>query len=70
MIGLLFCSQTAQAAAREGLSLWWEAVLPTLFPFYVGTGLLLSGGGFEALGRLCSRLPFFRKLPSALPGLF
>ena len=70
MIGLLSCSQTAQAAAREGLSLWWEAVLPTLFPFYVGTGLLLSGGGFEALSRLCSRLPFFRKLPSALPGLF
>lgn len=59
---LVFSSEAAQAA-RQGLTLWGEKVLPALFPFFVLTGLLQSAGAFRALARLRPRLPF--KIPAA-----
>lgn len=47
---LLFPAQSADAA-REGLSLCFRAVLPSLFPFFVLSSLLVSGGAAEELGR-------------------
>lgn len=64
---LVFSAQAAQAA-REGLALWGEKVLPALFPFFVITGLLESAGAFRVLARLRPRLPF--NIPAAaLPAL-
>lgn len=62
---LLAFSKEALAAAADGLSLWWTAVLPTLFPFYIGTSLLLSGGAFAALSRLAARPAKALNLPRA-----
>lgn len=47
---LLFPAQSADAA-REGLSLCFRSVLPSLFPFFVLSSLLVSGGAAESLGR-------------------
>lgn len=47
----LLCSPTASAdAAREGLSLCLHGVLPSLFPFFVLSSLLVSSGAAEAFG--------------------
>ena len=47
---LLFPAQSADAA-RAGLSLCLQSVLPSLFPFFVLSSLLVSSGAAEAFGR-------------------
>ena len=46
---LLFPAESADAA-REGLSLCFGSVLPSLFPFFVLSSLLVSSGAAEAFG--------------------
>lgn len=63
---LITCSQTALAGASDALALWWNRVLPALFPFYVLTTLLNRCG---ALMWLCRKLRS-RLLPCLLFGIF
>ena len=53
-------------AARQGLSLWFNNVLPALTPFVIGTNILVALGVVSAIGRLLDGFmrPFFR-LPGA-----
>ena len=48
---ILFPKQ-CMAAAREGLSLWFQNVLPSLLPFIIGTNLMTSLGVVHFLGVL------------------
>ena len=66
---LIAFSAEAFAAAEAGLALWWNAVLPTLLPFYIGASCLLSGGAFDALSRLSAPLAKRNAMPAALPGV-
>lgn len=49
-------------AARQGLSLWWSAVLPSLLPFFILNDLLQALGVVDALGVLLepAMRPLFR----------
>ena len=52
MIALVFCPETAAAAARDGLRLCAEMLVPSLLPFFVLSGLLRAWGMPGVLGRL------------------
>lgn len=56
---LLAQAQTAADAVREGIELCLRAVIPSLFPFFAVSSLLVSLGAAEAAGRLLAR-PFGR----------
>lgn len=57
LCALLLCfSDTAIAAAQSAVTLWLKRVLPALFPFYVATALLASGGLFAWIARRGRRL--------------
>ena len=49
---LLWGSDSVRLGAEEGLSLCLHSVLPSLFPFFALSSLLLSLGFAESLGRL------------------
>lgn len=49
---LLWGTDTVRLGAEEGLSLCLHSVLPSLFPFFVLSSLLLSLGFAESLGHL------------------
>ncbi len=49
---IIFFPKDSIAAAREGLALWFENVLPSLLPFLIGTNLLMSLGFVNFLGVL------------------
>ena len=42
LVFLLANPETALLAARDGLSLWFNTLLPTLLPFLILTGLLMN----------------------------
>ncbi len=42
LFSLLFFSETNLIAAKNGILLWGESVLPTLFPFFVATEILCN----------------------------
>ena len=48
---LLVSPAEASDAARQGLSLCLQTVLPSLFPFFVLSSLLISSGGIDRLSR-------------------
>ncbi|HHW15674.1 MAG TPA: sporulation integral membrane protein YlbJ, partial [Firmicutes bacterium] len=58
--------EASLVAARQGLQLWWAAVLPSLLPFFILNDLLQALGVVKALGFLCEPLmrPLFN-LPGA-----
>lgn len=63
---LLLYPQEAASAAREGLRLCFELIIPSLFPFFVLSSLLVSLGFAALLGR-CLRgvlWPMFRLGPA------
>lgn len=65
---LLFCSADCTNAAAAAFQLWWESVLPALFPFYICMSLLLQENVPEMLGRFLKRLSGWLGLDSlALP---
>ena len=56
---LLAQAQTAADAVREGIELCLRAVIPSLFPFFAVSSLLVSLGAADGAGRLLAR-PFGR----------
>ena len=53
---LLFFSKSNLPAIKSGLSLWANSVVPSLFPFFVATDLLMH----------TNIVSLFRKLPKSL----
>ena len=58
-VGLLVQAQTAADAVREGIDLCLRAVIPSLFPFFAVSSLLVSLGAADGAGRVLAR-PFRR----------
>jgi sporulation integral membrane protein YlbJ len=56
ILSLIIFSSTAVKAASKGLSLWMNIVFPSLFPFFVGSELLLRSGFVRAFGVLLEPL--------------
>lgn len=55
---LLSDTELALSSASDGLAMWWERVLPGLFPFYVAVSILFRLGAFRKLAQLtASPLP-------------
>ena len=54
---VLFPSESADAA-REGLSVCFSSVLPSLFPFFVVSSLFIASGAASFLGRLLGPFMF------------
>ncbi|MEL7609807.1 MAG: hypothetical protein AAGU74_09905 [Bacillota bacterium] len=69
VLSLAFCcllvllSKEAMQAARDGISLWWQMVVPALFPFFVGTTMLQRAGALTAVSRIRASKLF--KIPPA-----
>lgn len=61
----VYPAETIQAALR-GLSIWWDVLFPSLFPFFVLSELLLSFGVVHFIGKL---LDFFMRPLFRLPGI-
>ena len=53
---LLFFPDVSATAAREGVALCLQTVLPSLFPFFVLSSLLIACGASELLSALLSPL--------------
>ena len=51
-VGLLVQAQTAADAVREGVDLCLRAVIPSLFPFFAVSSLLVSLGAADGAGRV------------------
>lgn len=51
LISLIIFSETNFIAAKNGILLWAESVLPTLFPFFVATELLCNTNLIYILGK-------------------
>ncbi len=57
LIPMLRFSSEVTEGARQGLILWYNSVVPALFPFMVLSGLIVSGGGIAQIMR-----PFYKVL--------
>ena len=59
---ILISPQNAIKFAREGLDLCYEMIIPSLFPFFICSGLLIYSGFAEVLTRIFTpvMLPLFR----------
>ena len=55
-LAMLFSPKAVFEGAESGLLLWFQVVFPTLFPFMLVSGLMLSGGGLVVISRIFSRL--------------
>ena len=55
-VGLLVQAQTAADAVREGVDLCLRAVIPSLFPFFAVSSLLVSLGAADGGGAGCAAL--------------
>lgn len=62
ILALLLFSNTNLSAARTGLSLWAKFVVPTLFPFFVATELLLHTNVIAIIGKFLNPImkPIFK----------
>jgi len=65
LLAMIFYPKIVFTAAGGGLSIWWQSVVPSLFPFFITAELLLRTGMAKALGFWLDPLmrPLFR-----LPG--
>jgi sporulation integral membrane protein YlbJ len=52
MFALVYYSEATAAAAKDGLSLCFNVIIPSLFPFFVMSSLVVELGLAEKLGRL------------------
>lgn len=66
VFALLRYPQAMLAASAEGVTLWFNQVLPSLFPFMVACGLLLHMGAAETVGEWLR--PFMKPI-FGLPGI-
>ena len=55
-LAMLFSPKAVFDGAESGLLLWFQVVFPTLFPFMLVSGLMLSGGGLAVISRIFGRL--------------
>ena len=55
-LAMLFSPKAVFEGAESGLLLWFQVVFPTLFPFMLVSGLMLSGGGLVGISRIFGRL--------------
>ena len=55
-LAMLFSPKAVFEGAESGLLLWFQVVFPTLFPFMLVSGLMLSGGGLAVISRIFGRL--------------
>ena len=55
-LAMLFSPKAVFEGAESGLLLWFQVVFPTLFPFMLVSGLMLSGGGLVVISRIFGRL--------------
>ena len=55
-LAMLFSPKEVFEGAESGLLLWFQVVFPTLFPFMLVSGLMLSGGGLVVISRIFGRL--------------
>ncbi len=53
---MLLSPQAVFEGAQSGLLLWFQIVFPTLFPFMLVSGMMLSGGGLKAISRVFGRI--------------
>lgn len=49
---MLFSPRKVFKGAEDGLLLWFQVVLPTLFPFMLISGLMMAGGGLAVISRV------------------
>lgn len=69
LMALLFMMPgAAMQGVRDGLSLWADAVLPALLPFFVVTSLLQESGALASLSPLLRPLCRLYRLPDTLGG--
>lgn len=54
-ISLLLFSKSNLSAIKKGLSLWANSVVPSLFPFFVATELLMNTNFVNILGRFLNK---------------
>jgi len=59
-LGLILFSTSNISAAKKGLNLWANSVVPSLLPFFIATDLLSHTPVVDFLGRLLNR--FMRPL--------
>ena len=59
---MLLCPQEVFFGASKGLLLWFQTVLPTLLPFMILSGLLISTNSIVYLDRIFGPL-FSQTLP-------
>lgn len=64
-IGLIIFSNSNFQAAKSGLNLWANSVIPSLFPFFISTELLLHTNIIHILGK---KLNFLMKPLFNVPG--
>ena len=60
---LIFCPSEATDAARDGMNLWLNVMIPTLLPFLILTGILIRADKIQTL------LSPFEKIWNRLLGL-
>jgi len=65
---LFFFPSVCIGAARNGLLLWFEQLLPSLLPFLIMSGLCVSFGLTSIIGKLF--YPFLRFLPISRQGCY
>ena len=60
-LGLIIFSTANISAAKKGLTLWANSVVPSLLPFFIATDLLTHTPVVDYLGRLLNKFmhPFF-----------
>ena len=61
IIGLMLFSNTNLMAAKKGLTLWANSIVPSLFPFFVATELLSKTNFVYFIGKFFNNImyPFF-----------
>lgn len=55
-IGIIMYSQAASAGVKKGLSLCFNAVIPSLFPFFVLSGFVIRAGILSQTGRFTAKM--------------
>ena len=55
-LAMLLSPKAVFEGAQSGLLLWFQVVFPTLFPFMLVSGLMLSGGGLNTISRVFGRI--------------
>lgn len=70
-VGLCVFTAEMTDAARSGVELCWNVIIPSLFPFFVVSQLTVRLGLADKLGRLCSRVmrPLFGVSGKCAPAL-